>query len=172
MNEDTYREIHRELTRARGGRDLDAHDQAYIRRTIDLLPEPLSWAVSQNGDAIFARTKDTMFTIQVGDDNRPSSQAGSAAWRASVRMSSRPIEPDKLRVGLTVGERIADEAGGGSRATTWSFRYQDRSERPEPWQHMVGRIRTSRQGHESLDSREEFARGLAKLAGWRLATDE
>jgi hypothetical protein len=83
-------------------------------------------------------------------------------------ITSRPLDGEKIAVGLRWGEQSADEGGVAWRETSWTFRYVGQGDDDaDAWQNITGRVFTRYDG-ERLDRRELFARELAAQAGWAL----
>jgi hypothetical protein len=115
-----------------------------IERALRRLPDSGTCAVSDDGTALFMLTPtDTVFTVSV--------DGGSVALR------SRPLDADRLIVGLRwVGDRSA-----------WTFRYTGQPGADERWQDISGSMGLDGDsGRERPDDREQFARAVARRAGW------
>jgi hypothetical protein len=124
-----------------------------ISRALDMVPsEGVEWAIVQRHPVLLIRSAATLFQIRL--DPR----------EGSVTLTSRPLDGERLAVGLDWGD--VTEAAGDSltRESRWSFRYEG-VVGEEEWQRISGRVTTTPSG-EILDRREHFARNLAAQAGW------
>lgn len=113
------------------------------------LPRPAAFAVDDGATALFALGQsDTLFTLSAKDGR--------------VSLTSRPLNGDRLMVSLEWSE-----AKLGTRATRWTFVYDDQRGPTEPWQIVSGSVSIDADtGHENIDEHEHFARMLATRAGW------
>ena len=119
-----------------------------IETALGLLPKPEAGAVSDDASTLFLLgPADVLFTVTVDG--------------GKVSVTSTPLNSSRLSVSVEWSEPAP-----GTRATRWSFAYDDEPTR-EPWQTISGSVSTDRaSGREQVDEREFFARVLASRAGW------
>jgi len=159
MNPATIDAITSELLREHGVVLPDG--DAELRRALSLLPDVDASAVAEGVPWVFAISPNgTMFTVRV-------SKGGS------VSVESRPLDADKLIVSMA-SKVVCQTKTQITREVSWTFRYVAEVKVPSrgKWQKITGRVYIDAQrGDERPDPREEFARAIAKRAGWPVAGD-
>jgi hypothetical protein len=127
------------MWREQGAAELPWKD---IERALRRLPDSGICAVSDDATSFFMLgPTDTLFTVSVVS--------------GELTLSSRPLEADRLIVGLRW-------SGNTSR---WTFGYLGEPQEHERWQEVTGSVAING-GREQLDDREQFARAVAGRAGW------
>jgi hypothetical protein len=127
-------------------------------RAVGMLPDGAEWMVPPTPVAVFARL-DALFFI-----------AAKHAVEERACLTSRRLDPEKLRVAIEWEEDRANEEGTAViRATTWTFVHPDAAN--EPWREIRGAVTIDNLRAERHDRAETFARGLAAFAGWPNASD-
>lgn len=124
-----------------------------VERGLALLPDSTEWVISEDASALFALTKDdVVFSLGLSSDSE---------WR----LSSRPLDADRLLVRLSWSQTEPTETGGLTWNTTWMFDYRDERGHDE-WQRLRGIVIRDANGPERVDAHERFARAIATRAGW------
>ena len=133
----------------RGGRELEAA----LRRAIRALPSGCIWAVVQDEPAVIALAGHTVFRLD------------QIAEEAKVRLTSHPLEAERLTVELVWGRIATTPLQDGIQETRWIFGHI-RSGVSAPWLEIAGSIEIVRDEPARRDRRELFARAVADKAGW------
>ena len=133
--------------------DGDEHRWDAFERALKLLPNIDRWAIAETGPAVFAISRDTLFTVRVTKKGR-------------VSVESRPQVGHKLIVCMASKPVRTTEAQTVVREAKWTFRYiaEDQDASGVAWRNITGKVYGERP-----DRREDFARALASLAGWGAA---
>jgi hypothetical protein len=133
----------------RGGRELEAA----LARAIRTLPGGCTWAVVEDEPALIALAGHTVFRIE------------PASEEARVRLTSRPLEAERLTVELEWGRISRTPLQDTIQETSWTFGHVH-SGVSAPWLQIAGTIEIARGQPERPDRRELLARALADKAGW------
>jgi hypothetical protein len=133
----------------RGGRELEGA----LGRAIRALPSGCTWAVLEEEPAVIALAGHTVFRVE------------QVSEEAKVRLTSRPLEAERLTVELVWGRVSNTPLRDAVQETSWTFGHI-RSGVSAPWLEIAGSIEIVRGEPEQPDRRELFARAVADKAGW------